>query len=55
VPGFDMPVRVMTSPDSSTRLSPTEAWQTTTLPIAHSSDFRVDENYFVVVRQVNNP
>ncbi|MEO7986561.1 MAG: M1 family metallopeptidase [Gemmatimonadales bacterium] len=54
VPGFDMPVRVMTSPDSSTRLSPTEAWQTTTLPISHSSDFHVDENYFVVVRLVTS-
>ncbi|MGH7497822.1 MAG: M1 family metallopeptidase [Gemmatimonadales bacterium] len=55
VPGFAMPIRVMTSPDSAMRLSPTEWWQTTTLPIAHSGDFRVDENFFVVVRQVDGP
>lgn len=54
VPGFAMPIRVTTSPDSSTTLSPTESWQTTTLPIAHSSDFHVDEDYFVVMRQVTN-
>ncbi len=51
VPGFDMPVRVWTAPDSSVRLSPTEAWQTATLPLAGPEDFHVDENFFVDVRR----
>jgi aminopeptidase N len=51
VPGFDMPIRVVTGPDSSVGLSPTEAWQTTTLPLANPEDFHVDENYFVDARR----
>jgi aminopeptidase N len=55
VPGFDMPIRVATGPDSSVRLSPTEVWQTTTLPLAHPDDFRVDRNFLVETRWVNRP
>ena len=47
VPGFAMPIRVATASDSTIRLKPTEAWQTTTLPIVHPDEFRVDENFFV--------
>ena len=52
VPGFDMPIRVAVSPDSSVRLSPTEAWQTTALALARQDDFHVDENFFVEPRRV---
>ena len=53
VPGFDMPMAVRVSADSTVRLVPTEAWQTTALPLAHPEDFRVDENFYVVPRRVN--
>jgi aminopeptidase N len=53
VPGFAMPIRVATASDSTIRLTPTEAWQTTTLPIVHPDEFRVDENFFVDVRWVD--
>jgi aminopeptidase N len=51
VPGFDMPVRVRVSPDSTVRLAPTESWQTTVLPLARPEDFGVDENFYVVARR----
>jgi aminopeptidase N len=53
VPGFDMPIRVATSSDSAIRLTPTEAWQTTTLPLTHPDEFRVDPNFFVTPRWVD--
>jgi hypothetical protein len=40
----------MVSPDSSVVLTPREAWQTTRLPLAHPEDFRVDQNFYVIVR-----
>jgi aminopeptidase N len=55
VPGFDMPIRVVTGPDSSVKLSPTEAWQTATLPLAKPEDFHVDENYLVDIRRAEAP
>ena len=55
VPGFDMPIRVGAGPGAWVTLSPTEAWQTTTLPLAHAEDFRVDENFYVVARDVDPP
>jgi aminopeptidase N len=51
VPGFDMPVRVRVSADSTVRLAPTESWQTTALPLARPEDFGVDENFYVVGRR----
>ncbi len=50
VPGFDMPLRVSLEAGRWTRLRPKEAWQTATL--THPEDFRVDENFYVVVRRV---
>jgi aminopeptidase N len=50
VPGFAMPLRVRVAPDRWVALTPKEAWQTTTLPLADPGDFRVDENFYVVVR-----
>jgi aminopeptidase N len=50
VPGFDMPVRVAVSSDSSVRLTPTERWQRTAL--AAPENFHLDENFFVVPRRV---
>ena len=51
VPGFDMPMRVSAGEGQWVTLAPTQAWQTTTLPIAAPEDFRVDENFYVVTRR----
>ncbi|MGH7580122.1 MAG: M1 family metallopeptidase [Gemmatimonadales bacterium] len=53
VPGFDMPVTVRASADSSVRLAPTASWQTVTLPLAHPEDFRVDPNFYVIARRAD--
>ncbi|HEY7636693.1 MAG TPA: M1 family metallopeptidase [Gemmatimonadales bacterium] len=50
VPGFDMPLRVALQAGRWTRLRPRESWQTTTL--AHPEEFRVDDNFYVVVQRV---
>ncbi len=55
VPGFDMPIRVAAGEGQWVTLSPTEAWQTTTLPLAAPEDFRVDENFYVVARRASGP
>ncbi|HEY8256362.1 MAG TPA: M1 family metallopeptidase [Gemmatimonadales bacterium] len=52
VPAFSMPIRVFVAADSTVRLSPTETWQTVTLPLADPAAFRVDENFFVEPRWV---
>lgn len=50
VPGFDMPLRVMLEAGRWMTLRPKESWQTATL--THPEEFRVDENFYVVVRRV---
>ncbi|HEX6535004.1 MAG TPA: M1 family metallopeptidase [Gemmatimonadaceae bacterium] len=50
VPGFDMPVRVALAPGRFQTLHPTEAWQTTPAHLASASELRVDENFYVRVR-----
>lgn len=55
VPGFDMQVAVMV-PELGTRvLRPTEAWQTMTVPSARAAALTVDENYYVIARNVGAP
>jgi aminopeptidase N len=51
VPGFDMPIRVGAGARQWVTLSPTEAWQTATLPLAAPEDFRLDESFYVVARR----
>ena len=51
VSGFDMPMRVGSRDGPWVALSPTEAWQTVTLPLAAPEDFRVDEDFYVVLRR----
>jgi aminopeptidase N len=55
IPGFDMPIRVLTGRDQSVKLTPTEQWQTATLALARPDAFRVDENYYVFTRWVDAP
>lgn len=56
VPGFDMPLRVWLGTGRSTVLHPTEAWQPLALAgplaLAAPSDFHVDENFYVIARDV---
>jgi aminopeptidase N len=55
VPGFDMPVRVAVAPDSYSLVRPTEEWQTATTELDDVADFRVDENFYVTVREMRPP
>jgi aminopeptidase N len=52
VPGFDMPVRVTLSWPTMTLLHPTTSWQAATVKLGNPSDFRVDENFYVIPRSV---
>jgi aminopeptidase N len=52
VPGFDMPVRVKLSSSKLSTIHPTESWQSATLHLARPSDFAVDENFYVIPRNV---
>ena len=53
VPGFDMPIRVRLSGTKFTRIRPTEAWQTATLRLNKQGDFAVDENFYVIAKDVS--
>jgi aminopeptidase N len=53
VPGFDMPIEVQISPDSTIRLSPTESWQTLSVALDHPEDFRVSPDFYVTPRRAN--
>lgn len=55
VPGFDMPVRAMTGGSAYTLLRPTTEWQSMPHTLARPRDFRVDENFYVVVRNADAP
>jgi aminopeptidase N len=52
VPGFDMPLDVTLEWPNLTRIRPTTSWQTIAVDVANPSDFRVDENFYVVPREV---
>lgn len=53
VPGFAMPVKVRVSADSAVRLTPTEAWRTSVLPLRHPENFAVDPNFYVIPRRAD--
>jgi aminopeptidase N len=55
VPGFAMPVKVTTSPGNFAWIRPTENWKTTTVRLARPEDFRVDENFYVVAKDLLKP
>jgi len=52
VADFDMPVAVTLSGDGYSVLHPTEEWQTATLHLKDPSTFEVDENYYVIAKNV---
>jgi aminopeptidase N len=53
VPGFDMPVKVALGGGGWRTLRPTTRWQT--VRIADPSAFRVDENFYVIARNLDAP
>jgi aminopeptidase N len=55
VPGFDMPLRVTVSwPDLSV-IHPTTSWQRARVKLPNATDFRVDQNFYVVPTPVDAP
>ena len=55
VKGFAMPVKVTTAPDRLDWIRPTEAWKTTTVSVNRPEDFRVDDNFYVVAKDLLKP
>ncbi len=55
VPGFAMPVRVTTSTGVFSWVRPSEHWTTTTVKLSRPEDFHVDENFYVVAKDLLRP
>jgi aminopeptidase N len=55
VPGFDMPVKVTLSPYLFTFIRPTEAWKTTRLHLSRPDQFQIDENFYIVAKDLAKP
>ncbi len=55
VPGFAMPVRITTSPGKFSWIKPTETWKTASLKLGRPEDFRVDDNFYVVAKDLLKP
>ncbi|HEX5074000.1 MAG TPA: M1 family metallopeptidase [Gemmatimonadaceae bacterium] len=53
VAGFDMPIRVTLDWPTWSLIKPTETWQTATVHLGNASDFRVDDNFYVVPKAVD--
>ncbi|HEX8385707.1 MAG TPA: M1 family metallopeptidase [Rubricoccaceae bacterium] len=53
VPGFDMPVEATVADGQYATLRPTEAWQVAAVALSGPEAFRVDEDYYVEVRDVS--
>jgi hypothetical protein len=55
VRGFAIPVKVTTSPGAYGWIRPTESWKTVRLKLNRPEDFRVDENFYVVPKDLLKP
>jgi aminopeptidase N len=55
VPGFAMPVKVTTSPGKMAWIRPTEAWKTTAVSPSRPEEFHVDENFYLVAKDLLRP
>jgi hypothetical protein len=54
VPGFDMPVRATLDWPTLGWLRPSTSWQRVRVKLANPSDFRVDPDFYVVARRVED-
>ena len=52
VKGFDMPLNVTVKWPALSTIKPTEEWQAMRVQVANPAVFRVDENYYVIPKQV---
>jgi aminopeptidase N len=55
VPGFAMPIKVTTSPGAFTWIRPTETWKVSAVKLNRPEDFRVDDNFYVVAKDLLKP
>jgi len=55
VPRFAMPVRVRIAPDKWTWINPTPTWQASRKKFLYPENFLVDENFYVVARNILKP
>ena len=55
VRGLAMPVKVTTSPGKFTWIEPTENWKVTAVKLNRPEDFRVDDNFYVVAKDLLRP
>ena len=55
VRGFAMPVKVTTSPGTFTWIRPTESWKTMLVRLIRPEDFRVDDNFYIVAKDLLKP
>jgi aminopeptidase N len=55
VPGFDMPVKVALDGTNFTLLRPSEQWKTVRVKLSSPDAFKVDENFYVVPKNVSTP
>jgi Peptidase family M1 domain len=55
VRGFVMPIKVTTAPGVYAWIRPTEQWKVTTVRLSRPEDFRVDQNFYVLAKDVLKP
>ena len=55
VPGFAMPVKVRIAPDEWTWIKPTTVWEASRKKFLYPENFLVDENFYVVARNILKP
>jgi aminopeptidase N len=54
VPGFEMPVRILTGGGETTWLHPTSEWQEARVSLANPERLEVDDDFYVEVRDVDD-
>jgi aminopeptidase N len=55
VPGFAMPIKMTTAPGKMSWIRPTESWKTTTVRLNRPEELHVDENFYVVAKDLLKP
>lgn len=52
IKGFNMPLRVMLSPDRYSLIQPEAKWKKVVLDLPDLSDFKVDENFYILSKKI---